>query len=82
MDNVEIDAYAVNELVVSDINCNFPEAILTHSFEIYNTRVYNSQSRTRPLQTSFQLIGDANVTVRITSLFFVTFYQQIHFNLL
>jgi len=51
-----------------DINCNFPEAQLNNTFELYNSRLFNSQVRKVNIDTTLLVLGDPNITVSPTFL--------------
>ena len=55
--------YATETGINYDIDCNFPEAVHTHSIELHNTRAFNSVPRIMTLSESFIFTGDANITV-------------------
>ena len=47
------------------VNWNFPEAELNNTFELYNSRILNSQERKIYLKSMIRVYGAPNVTVSL-----------------
>lgn len=73
IDNVDIgkllthlvDMYQANTGFESEVYCNFPEAVLNHTFVMKNSRYYNSQEKEAFLRVTAYNSGDSNITVSL-----------------
>lgn len=66
-----IDLFSSDHGVLARTHCNFPEAQLNNTFEILNTRFFNSEPRSYiSVMTTVLSEGPENVTVKAFILYF------------